>query len=98
MTQNIELWPYVVMAIPLVLLMLAFIYAIRKGCCKKKTLPELLPEESQEVVWSISLPETSELPTYEELQANPENKRPPGYWTLFPYKMYYDQPVITETL
>ena len=37
---------------------------------------------------SISIPETSELPSYEELQANPE--KPPGYWSL------YNQTVINQ--
>ena len=89
----------VVMAFILILLMLVLLYSIEKKCflvCIRK--PEPLPGEGQEDVWSISIPETTELPSYEELQGNPENKRPPGYWTLFPYKIYYDQPVITETL
>merc|ERR1712038_2251249 len=37
---------------------------------------------------SISIPEISELPSYEELQANPE--KPPGYWSL------YNQTVINK--
>ena len=41
---------------------------------------------SQDDVWSISIPETSELPSYEEMQAIPE--KPPSYWSL------YNQPVI----
>ena len=56
------------------------------------------PRESQEEVRSISIIETTELPSYEELQAKPEEKSPPDYWTLFPYKMYYDKPVWMETL
>ena len=98
MTNSVEV--AVVMAFMLILLLLVLVYFIEKMCCLAciRNIPEPLPEESQEDIWSISLPETSELPSYEELQANPENKRPPGYWTLFPYKIYYDQPVVTETL
>ena len=100
MTQNLEFAVVaVVIALPLFLLVLAFIYVMEKKCRQVKNISEPLPEEGQVVVWSISVPETTtELPSYEELQANSENKRPPGYWTLFPYKIYYDQPVITETL
>ena len=91
----------VVMAFILILLMLVLLYFIEKKCFLVciRNIPEPLPGEGQEDVWSISIPETTELPSYEELQANPDqHKRPPGYWTLFPYKIYYDQPVITETL
>merc|ERR1711874_404802 len=44
------------------------------------------PRNSQDDVWSISIPETSELPSYEEMQAIPE--KPPSYWSL------YNEPVI----
>ena len=99
MTENLELATIaVVIALPLLLLLLAFIYAIGNKCLQVKNISEPGPEESREVIWSISVPETSELPSYEELQANAETKRPPGYWSLFPYKIYYDQPVITEIL
>ena len=91
MTANIQ---FAVVAVVL-LLLFTIVYAFYAICCQVKTLPERLPEENQDVVWSISLPETSELPSYVELQANPENNRPPGYWTLFPFN---DQPVITESL
>merc|ERR1711934_154189 len=43
------------------------------------------PGQSQEDVWSISIPETSELPSYQELEANP------GYWSL-----YNNQTVISK--
>merc|ERR1712038_205 len=47
------------------------------------------PGRNQEDVWSISIPETSELPSYEELQqANPGKS--PRYWSL------YNQPVINK--
>ena len=103
MTHNLEV--IVVMAFMVILLFLVLLYFI-EGKCRSVCVivtnisePEPLPGEGEEDVWSISIPpETGELPSYEELQANPENKRPPGYWTLFPYKIYYDQPVITETL
>ena len=65
--------------------------------CEMSDNPHQAPEireqrESQEDVWSISIPETQhvELPSYQELQPNPE--KPPGYWTL------YNKPVIKETL
>merc|ERR1719411_1175128 len=48
------------------------------------------PGRSQENFWSISIPETPELPSYEELQENPA--KPPSYWSL------YSQSVIKETL
>merc|ERR1739845_243073 len=117
MTQNLDEVSHVVLAIALLLLSLAFpllLYAIVKGCRKLRNYisetprlrrqripPRSLPEESQEAIWSISIPEETtptELPSYEELQSTAENKRPPGYWSLFPYKIYYDQPVVTETL
>ena len=53
------------------------------------------PRGRQENVRSISIPETTELPSYEELQAKPEDKSPPDYWTLFPY---YEKPIMMETL
>ena len=98
MTQNQDLAVVaVVIALPLFVLVLVY---MEKKCCRVRNISEPLPEEGRVAIWSISVPDT-ELPSYEELQANPEdseNKRPPSYWTLFPYKVYYVQPVITETL
>ena len=96
MTQNQELAVVaLVIALPLFLWVLVY---MEKKCCRIKIISEPLPEEGRVAVWSISVPDT-ELPSYEELQAkNPEDKRPPSYWSLFPYKVYYVQPVITETL
>ena len=103
MIQNAELAILaVVSAPPLIICLVAFIYVIAKRFLHvwfEEPMSSSESEESQTEVWSISLPEeTTELPLYEEPKAYPENNKPPSYWTIFPYKIYYDQPVITVTL
>ena len=70
-----------------ILYIFLFIYVLlKKKCPRSKRRIENChqaseirePRDSQEDVWSISIPETKyELPSYE----NPE--KPPGYWTLY---------------
>merc|ERR1712203_1265954 len=75
----------IVFIVIFLLILLSCIKNIKK-CLKSKRrienphqAPEIRePRDSQEDVWSISIPETKhELPSYE----NPE--KPPGYWTLY---------------
>merc|ERR1712048_1381989 len=106
MTQ-IEDWSRVILIIVLTLLgiflLSAFLRVTEKTCrhiwtfFKQPTTPLTQPEESQADVFSISLPaDVTELPSYEESRKYPgTTMKPPGYWTVFPYKIYYDQPVIT---
>ena len=66
------------------------------SCCGKKETEES-PEGRNEVFF-ISIPDPPShepgLPSYEELKTL---ESPPSYWSLYPYKIYYDK-IITETL
>merc|ERR1712154_459023 len=106
MTQ-IEDWSLVILSILIIVLGL-FIYILltsliwtwfKEPTTPEPTTPLTQPEESQADVFSISLPaDITELPSYEESRKYPGTTKPPGYWTIFPYKIYYDQPVITVKL
>ena len=81
------------LVIVLMFLFIKFITFLCGSSENRHQAPEIREHgDSQEDVWSISIPETQhvELPFYQELQPNPE--KPPGYWTL------YNKPVIKETL
>ena len=104
MTQ-LEDWSRVTLIIVLTLFLLSAFLHVVITCrniwtwFKQPTKPLSQPEESQADVFSISLPaDITELPSYEESRKYPGTMKPPGYWTIFPYKIYYDQPVITVTL
>ena len=111
MTQ-MEDWPVWYQVILIIILTLlgifllsAFLHVTVKTCSHiwtwylEPTTPLTQSEESQADVFSISLPaDITELPSYEESRKYPGTMKPPGYWTIFPYKIYYDQPVITVTL
>ena len=78
---------FIFLAVVVTILFLSFIIFLRRKIENCSRASEI---RQQGVVWTIPLPETTELPSYQELQPNPE--KPPGYWTL------YNKPVIKETL
>ena len=78
---------FIFLAVVVTILFLSFIIFLRRKIENCSRASEI---RQQGVVWTNPLPETTELPSYQELQPNPE--KPPGYWTL------YNKPVIKETL
>ena len=95
----------------LVIIIIVLFYTILYKCCEKRENETEECSERQNV-FIIPMPDlpthepvlqTHEpLPTYEELKPSPQFEEmlesPPSYWSLFPYRIYYDKPVITETL
>ena len=104
--DTLEIFQYISVLLTFVVIFLILTLFIKRKhfmCCtySVRSLPETErepPASLQGVTW-ISISEPTDLPTYEELKLNGDlSSPPPSYWSLYPFRIYYDQPVVIQTV
>ena len=104
--DTLEIFQYISVLLTFVVIFLILTLFIKRKhficcTCSVSSLPETereTPASLQGVTW-ISISEPTDLPTYEELKLNGDlSSPPPSYWSLYPFRIYYDQPVVIQTV
>ena len=104
--DTLEIFQYISVLLTFVVIFLILTLFIKRKhfiCCtySVRSLSETErepPASLQGVTW-ISISEPTDLPTYEELKLNGDlSSPPPSYWSLYPFRIYYDQPVVMQTV